>query len=76
MVLTCFDLTYDFFSSYKSKNWKNTYAGLEYELKKMPDWPPLTNDWFSSSSSSPFSYTSPDHLSPTVHSAVQQSNGI
>lgn len=41
----------------------------------MSDWPPLSNDRFSSSSSSPFSYTSPEHLSPTVRSIVQP-NGI
>jgi len=53
----------------------NSYAGIEHELQKMLDWPPLSNDRFSSSSSSPFSYTSPEHLSPTVRSTVQ-SNGI
>lgn len=77
------------FSSHKRKNWRNTYAGLEHELQKTPDWPPLSNDRFissSSSSSSPFSYTSPDHqqqqhhVSPTVRGGssanVQQPNGI
>ncbi|XP_050535310.1 polyamine-transporting ATPase 13A3-like isoform X2 [Daktulosphaira vitifoliae] len=60
--------------SHKCKNWVKTYAGLEYELQKSPDWPPISNDRFSSSSSSPFSYTSPDQLSPTTRS-IAQSNG-
>ncbi|XP_022160995.1 probable cation-transporting ATPase 13A3 isoform X2 [Myzus persicae] len=66
--------------SHKSKSWTTSYAGIEHELQKMPDWPPLSNDRFSSSSSSPFSYTSPEQLSPTVRSTVQQngtaSNGV
>jgi hypothetical protein len=40
----------------------------------MTDWPPLSNDRFSSSSSSPFSYTSPEQLSPTVRSTVPNGN--
>jgi len=63
------------FSSHKSKSWTTSYAGIEHELQKMPDWPPLSNDRFSSSSSSPFSYTSPEQLSPTIRSTVQP-NGI
>lgn len=63
------------FSSHKSKNWKNTYAGVEHELQRMPDWPLLSNDRFSSSSSSPFSCTSPEQLSPTIRMTIQQPNG-
>ncbi|XP_050437408.1 polyamine-transporting ATPase 13A3-like isoform X2 [Adelges cooleyi] len=59
--------------SHKNKSWVKTYAGLEYELQKSPDWPPLTNDRISASSS-PFSYTSPEQLSPTVRS-VTHTNG-
>ncbi|VVC45388.1 Hypothetical protein CINCED_3A014162 [Cinara cedri] len=61
--------------SHKNKSWLKSYAGVEHELQKMSDWPPLSNDRFCSSSSSPFSYTSPEHLSPTVRSIVQP-NGI
>lgn len=92
-LLLLFKPVYSFrlpFSSHKRKNWRNTYAGLEHELQKTPDWPPLSNDRFisssSSSASSPFSYTSPDHhqqqhhVSPTVRggpsATVQQPNGI